>query len=154
MIIPKNYLVEIKIVIRDLRLSSNRCFWGEPTIYSGRGRPRKHGAKFKLNDPETWSTEDEVIELEDHKLGRVKIQVWHKLHFRQAAEQKLSLIRVEQSDSSQNKPLWLAWHGEQMPSLIEVVRLYLRRFTIEHWYRFAKQRLHAFFTQLRNEGAM
>ena len=29
-----------------------------------------------------------------------------------------------------------------MPSLIEVVRLYLRRFTIEHWYRFAKQRLH------------
>ena len=29
-----------------------------------------------------------------------------------------------------------------MPSLIEVVKLYLRRFTIEHWYRFAKQRLH------------
>ena len=32
---------------------------------------------------------------------------------------------------------WLAWCGEQIPSLIEVVRLYLRRFTIEHWYRFA-----------------
>ncbi len=29
-----------------------------------------------------------------------------------------------------------------MPTLIEVVQLYLRRFTIEHWYRFAKQRLH------------
>ena len=48
----------------------------------------------------TWSTEDEMLELEDPKLGRVKIQVWHKLHFRQTASQKLSLIRVAQLDSS------------------------------------------------------
>ena len=34
-----------------MRLSSNRCFWGEPAIYSGRGRHRKHGDKFKFNDP-------------------------------------------------------------------------------------------------------
>ena len=40
------------------------------------------------------------------------------------------------------KPFWLAWVGEQMPILDEVWRLYLRRFTIDHWYRFLKQRLH------------
>ncbi len=125
-----------------MRISSNRCFYGEPKTYDGPGRPRKHGHKFKLNEPETWLSSDEIVEIEDQKLGQIKIQAWHQFHFRQAAEQKLSLIRVEQLDSRYSKPLWLAWHGEQMPSLIEVVRLYLRRFSIEHWYRFAKQRLH------------
>ncbi|MDJ0591042.1 MAG: transposase [Pleurocapsa sp. MO_226.B13] len=116
-----------------MRLSSNRCFYGEPKTYDGRGRPGKHGHKMKLNDPETWLTEDELIEIEDPKLGQIKIQAWHQFHFQPAAEHKLSLIRVEQLDSRHRKPLWLAWHGEQMPSLVEVVRLYLRRFTIEHW---------------------
>ncbi|MEH1961770.1 MAG: hypothetical protein V7L05_18185 [Nostoc sp.] len=35
-----------------------------------------------------------------------------------------------------SKPLWLAWVGEEMPPLEEVWCLYLRRFTIDHWYRF------------------
>ena len=125
-----------------MRLSSNRCFYGEPKTYDGRGRPRKHGHKLKLNDAATWLTADELVEVEDSSLGMIKIRAWHQLHFRQTAEVKLSLIRVEQLDSPKSKPLWLAWHGEQMPTLIELVKLYLRRFTIEHWYRFAKQRLH------------
>ncbi len=37
-----------------MRISSNRCFYSEPKTYDGRGRPRKHGHKFKLNAPETW----------------------------------------------------------------------------------------------------
>ncbi len=36
----------------------------------------------------------------------------------------------------------LGWVGEEMPPLSEVWRLYLRRFTVDHWYRFLKQRLH------------
>ena len=115
---------------------------------------RKHGHKLKLNDPETWLNEDEIVELEDPKLGRIKIQAWHKFHFRQAASQKLSLIRVEQLDSRHSKPLWLAWHGQQMPTLIEVVRLYLRRFTIEHWYRFAFAEITLDSTKSRNERAV
>lgn len=58
----------------------------------------------------------------------------------------MSLIRVERLDDKGNlrvsKPLWLAWVGEEMPPLSEVWRLYLRRFTVDHWYRFLKQRLH------------
>jgi hypothetical protein len=56
------------------------------------------------------------------------------------------LIRVERLDAQGNlrelKPLWLAWVGEEMPPVEQVWRLYLRRFTIDHWYRFLKQRLH------------
>jgi hypothetical protein len=40
------------------------------------------------------------------------------------------------------KPLWLTWLGIEMPALFDFWRLYLRRFAIDHWYRFAKQRLH------------
>ena len=36
-----------------LRLASNRCVWGVPPAYSGRGAPFKHGCKFKFNDPQT-----------------------------------------------------------------------------------------------------
>jgi len=58
----------------------------------------------------------------------------------------MSLIRVERFDEKGNlrvtKPLWLAWVGEEMPALGKVWHLYLRRFTVDHWYRFAKQRLH------------
>jgi hypothetical protein len=40
------------------------------------------------------------------------------------------------------KPMWLGWLGESMPSLEQTWRFYLRRFAVDHWNRFAKQRLH------------
>ncbi len=40
------------------------------------------------------------------------------------------------------KPMWLAWIGLEKLSLESLWQHYLRRFTIEHWNRFVKQRLH------------
>jgi hypothetical protein len=58
----------------------------------------------------------------------------------------MSLILVEHLETVtgrlNSQPLWLVWVGIQMPSLAEIWQLYLRRFTIEHWYRLAKQTLH------------
>jgi hypothetical protein len=34
----------------------------------------------------------------------------------------------------------MGWTGS--PALDEIWLIYLRRFAIDHWYRFAKQRLH------------
>ncbi len=42
----------MKILFCSLR--SNRLLYGEPKAYTGVGRPRIHGDKFKLNDSETW----------------------------------------------------------------------------------------------------
>lgn len=36
----------------------------------------------------------------------------------------------------------LIWTGQIMPELATVWRLDLRRFCVDHWYRFIKQRLH------------
>ncbi len=129
-----------------VRLRSNLCLWGEPGAYSGKGRPKKHGEQFKLNEPTTWSEATSISEINDPKLGRVRVSLWKDLHFRKAATRPMLLMRVERLDAQSNervsKPLWLAWVGEEMPPLEEVWCLYLRRFTIDHWYRFLKQRLH------------
>ena len=124
-----------------MRLRSNLCLWGAPPPYSGRGRPRIHAAKFKLNDSQTWSEAAQILEVNDLKLGRLRISLWRELHFRNASKHPMLLLRVERLDKQRSwavpKPLWLAWVGDEMPPLTEVWRLYLRRFAIDHWYRFA-----------------
>ncbi len=129
-----------------LRLASNRCVYGVPSPRSGRGAPRKHGTKFKLNDPTTWPEVDETIEVDDPTYGRVKLMQWSGFHFKQACGRPMEIIRVEiiepKGRHRQFQVLWLAWLGETMPELAGIWRIYLRRFALEHWYRFAKQRLH------------
>ena len=129
-----------------MRLRSNLCLWGPPAAYSGRGRPRLHGQKFKLNDCGTWFEAIQTIDIDDPKLGQIRIHLWQNLHFRGAAKHPMSLVLVERINQEGSarvfKPLWLSWVGEEMPPLSEVWQLYLRRFAIDHWYRFLKQRLH------------
>jgi hypothetical protein len=129
-----------------LRLASNRCVYGAPPPYGGRGAPAKHGHKLKLNDPGSWGLPTETIEVEDAKLGRVRVTRWSEYHFKQSPKRPMEILRVEVLERDQGKrrwkPLWLAWLGETMPPLETLWRRYLRRFALEHWYRFAKQRLH------------
>lgn len=129
-----------------MRLRSNRCLYSAPPSYQGRGRPRQHGDKFKLNDSQTWWCADEIVELSDPQLGQLRLRYWHNLHFSNSAQQAMTLILLERlntnSKSRQTKPLWLVWIGESIPALAEVWRQYLRRFAIDHWYRLIKQTLH------------
>ena len=129
-----------------LRLASNRCAYGMPPAYGGRGAPAKHGHKMKLNDSETWSLPTEIVEVDDPKLGRVRVTRWSGYHFRQSPKRPMEILRVEVLESNEGKrrftPLWLAWLGKTMPLLETLWLHYLRRFALEHWYRFAKQRLY------------
>jgi hypothetical protein len=129
-----------------LRLASNRCVYGAPPAYSGRGAPAKHGHKMKLNDPETWRPPTETVEIDDPKLGRVQVMRWGDYHFRQSPKHPMALIRVEVLETRTGKrrfrPLWLAWLGKTMPPLETLWLKYFRRFALEHWYRLSKQRLY------------
>lgn len=129
-----------------IRIRSNCCLYTEPQMYSGRGRPRRHGHKFKLNDPQTHLDADEEIEIKDDCLGLIKISKWKNLHFRNAYKQKLSLVKIERLQEKKtgikHRPLWLIWAGEEFLALEKIWSQYRRRFGVDHWYRFAKQRLH------------
>jgi hypothetical protein len=135
-----------------MRIRSNRCLYSAPSAYPGKGRPRKHGRKFKLNDPSTWWEADEVLEVDDSKLGHLLVRRWQNLHFSDSASHSMQLILVERIDSvapgAKLKPLWLVWVGQSLPSLELIWRQYLRRFAVDHWYRLLKQRLHWTLPQL------
>ena len=141
-----------------LRLAGNRCVWGAPPQYSGRGAPRKHGGKFKFSTPETWPVADETIEVDDPKLGQVKVTRWHNYHFRNSPQRPMDILRVEvlqpKGRRRKFKPLWLAWVRETLLPLAQLWKKYLRRFALEHWYRLAKQRLHWTLPQVTTQSAM
>lgn len=140
-----NHTAEIEADLL-LRLASNRCVYGAPPAYGGRGAPRKHGHKFKFNDPQSYPEASEILEVEDAQWGRVRVTRWSQFHFRQSPKSEMEIIRIEVIEPvgrrRQFKPLWLAWVGLAMPMLEGLWRQYLRRFSLEHWYRFAKQRLY------------
>jgi hypothetical protein len=130
-----------------MRLRPNRCLWtAPPATEAKRGRPRKHGEKFQLSDPETWPTPLEILEIEDPKWGLIEIKHWTNLHFREAADLPMDIILIQRKgmklSADAAKPIWLACQLEQMLPLREFWPLYQRRFNIEHSNRFAKQRLH------------
>jgi hypothetical protein len=125
-----------------LRLRPNRVLYHAPAPYQGHGRPHKHGAKFSLNAPETWTVAPEEVTTEAPNLGRVKVRRWQTLPLRQAAEHPFDLILVERLDEPHSKPFWLIWIGQAQTVLSQIWQKYLRRFAIEHWYRFVRQRLH------------
>jgi hypothetical protein len=135
-----------------MRLRSNLCLWGAPAAYGGRGRPKVHGDKFKLNDLTTWRNPAQQVEVDDPDLGQLGIRIWHNLHFRLSPNHEMSILLVERLTDDGltrvDKPMWLAFVGLKMPAVTEVWRLYLRRFAIDHWYRFAKNRLHWTVPQL------
>lgn len=57
-----------------MRLRANRCLWGHPLQESKKGRPKKHGHKFKLSEPETWPTPVATKQIDDPKWGRIEIK--------------------------------------------------------------------------------
>jgi hypothetical protein len=140
-----------------MRLRSNRVLYGPPPAYSGCGRPRKHGDKFKLNDPDTWWPPQSQSEVQDDTLGHVRLRRWTQMHFYKTAEVPMQLILVERLDKTgqpTHRPLWLIATGEDIPALETLWRLYLRRFCVDHWYRFIKQRLHWCLPQLSTPEQM
>jgi hypothetical protein len=126
-----------------IRVRPNRVLYKAPPDYIGRGRPRKHGAKFKLNDEQTWGQPEQSLEVTSGSLGPLQVHLWQNLHFYQSASHPMYLLQVRRlSDKQTQRPLWLVWVGQTLPPLQQLWQFYLRRFAIDHWYRFLKQRLH------------
>lgn len=127
-----------------IRLRTNLCLEGPTKPYKGRGAYPKHGLMFKFKDPSTWWEPDAVVEYVDPVFGPLLVRNWHGLRFRQALDQPMWVALVErlQQPGTRRKPklLWFAWLGAEPPE--HWWGQYDRRYPIDHWYRFAKGRLH------------
>jgi len=142
-----------------VRIRSDRFFYADPVPPSRAtvGRPRRHGHRFACADSATWPTPDAALQATDPRYGTIEVQAWHGLHpklhgrgrWAGAALPPIvrgSVIRVEvehlpRPTARAKKTLWLWWSGPGTPDLDVCWRAYLRRFDLEHTFRFVKQAL-------------
>jgi len=144
-----------------VRLRAGRRFYGDPGLCDPPahvGRPRRHGPKMKCNDPSSWPEPSAEHACEDAGHGSVRVRAWAKLHPKVQHHEgrgsrgplpivvgTLILVEVERlpRGESRRKPrvLWLWWHGPEgtTPDLDLLWRSYVRRFDLEHTFRFLKQ---------------
>jgi len=141
-----------------VRLAKRRRLFRAPEPYAGHGRPRKHGAAFRLHDPTTHGQADHTLTLQDPGYGRVQFDAWESLHDEAAAADSFCVLRVQVEHllhrAGAPAPLWLAWIGQALPTdLLQVWRWYQRRFAIEQGFRFLKQALGWTTVRLRSPQA-
>lgn len=143
------------------RIRDDRVFYQDPpprpNPRAGTGRPPRHGKQFKCADPATWPKPDDSLATSDPRYGTIKVQAWHGLHPKLGRRGhwaghdtipivRGTVIRVEvqhlpKPTSRTKKTLWLWWSGPGKPDLDRCWRSYLRRFDIEHTFRFFKSTL-------------
>jgi hypothetical protein len=148
-----------------VRIRAGRVFARRP----GARRPgqpgtiARHGTRFACHDASTWGPPDDTYDTNDAQYGHVTVHAWHRLHpiltggssggrYRHLAHYPIvegSILRVQISDpprrngAQHTHELWL-WHAgtpEHHLDLDVCWRAYLRRFDIEHTFKFAKHHL-------------
>ena len=128
------------------RLRKDRVLYSPPEPYSGRGRPRVHGARFAFKEPDTWTTPVEQTELDHQHWGQVRLRRWNDLHAKQDADTAFSVIQAEvhRQRAKPPAPLWLAYlpapEQDHYP-LADVWHWFCYRWPIEPAIRFRKQHL-------------
>lgn len=127
-----------------IRLKSNRKLYRVPVRTHKRGAPPKDGPLFQGKRPETHATADEECSQQDPTGRTTRLSRWNHLHFQQARELDLSVIRVEREAAAATKRdpcvSWFVMLDEAV-ALPQVAQQYRRRFSQEHGYRFLKQDL-------------
>jgi len=127
-----------------VRLQNNQTLSQEPESkpQGSRGAPRKHGANFQLTAIPREPDASEEFFLSKQK---VRVRVWHKLHFKRMPLVRGSVVCVEflKEDGTPRykRPLWLFWTGPEEVAPQDLCRMYLWRFAIEHLFRFLKQHM-------------
>jgi hypothetical protein len=141
-----------------VRIRDDRVFYTDPTppAPDTRGRPRRHGERRGCGEPHSWPAPAYEHTTTDDRYGTVHVTAWHDLHpklgcrghwrtFDQPPIVSGTVVRVEvehlpKPTSRTKKTLWL-WAAGPDPDLDLCWRAYLRRFDIEHTFRFVKNTL-------------
>lgn len=144
------------------RIREDRVFHTDPPPRPNRpagtgGRPPRHGPRMKCSQPGTWLEPSARHTTTDARYGTVTVTAWHNMHPRLSGRGHWAdhdtppivngtIIRVEvehlpNPTARAKKTLWLWWSGPDTPDLDVCWRAYLRRFDIEHTFRFVKNTL-------------
>ncbi|MDX3697398.1 LysR substrate-binding domain-containing protein [Streptomyces europaeiscabiei] len=130
-----------------------------PRVYDPKGgRPPKHGPEFRFTKPETWPAPSVTTVTDTTNYGKAEAQAWDRVHPRLThrsawlehdgelpiVEGTLVRLKVEHlSKEREAPPVWL-WSSKTKAIPADVDRWwqgFLRRFDLEHTFRFGKQTL-------------
>lgn len=143
-----------------VRMRSDRvlCFPAPPRRVGTIGRSPRHGAEFTFRDSQSWPEAAHTTITQTTRYGAAQARSWDRLHPKLThrgtwADHDAALPIIEgtvirlQVDrlpgDGTPKPLWL-WFSATAATATEVDRLwqmFLRRFDLEHTFRFLKQTL-------------
>jgi hypothetical protein len=142
-----------------VRIRGDRVFYTDPAARApGQlGRPRRHGARLLCAESATWPAPKQTLKVDDEQYGRVQVAAWAGLHPKLAGRGRwidcprppivagtVIRVQVEHLPGPRGravKTLWLWWAGPGRPDLDRCWRAYIRRFDLEHTFRFCKQAL-------------
>ncbi len=147
----------VQVLVR-LRCDRVLHFPAPPRQPGSRGRTARHGARFAFTDPASWPTPAHATSTDTTRYGTAHARSWDRLHpqlTRTGAwaghagplpiiEGTVIRLQVDRLPGTGTpKPVWL-WHSATAVSAAQVDRLwqmFLRRFDLEHTFRFLKQTL-------------
>nr|WP_328799850.1 NF041680 family putative transposase [Rhodococcus sp. WAY2] len=169
-------LARLAFVLADLpvqvlgRMRSDRvlCFPAPPPARTG--RPPRHGPEFRFADPITWPAPETTSSTETDRYGTASASAWNRLHPRLVhrgswaqhpgpppiVEGTVIRLTVDHLPGDRHPtPVWL-WcsdPGVGADDLDRLWQLFLRRFDLEHTFRFFKQTLGWTAPRLRSPEA-
>jgi hypothetical protein len=142
------------------RLRSDRVFCAPPPprVPGAVGRPSNHGPEFALAQAATQPEPDAITLTDTSRYGTARACAWNRLHPRlthRAAweshqgplpliEGSIIRLQVERLPGDRSpKPVWLWYSRPELThsDLNRLWRAFLRRFDLEHTFRFLKQTL-------------
>jgi hypothetical protein len=160
-------VTRLAFLLRDLpvellgRLRSDRVFYfpAPPRRRDGKpGRPPQHGPEFALARTATQAAPKATTSTETSRYGTAQAHTWARLHPKLArrdawtdhdgplpiVEGSIIRLQVQRLPGDRNpKPLWL-WHSRpdiDESTMDRLWQAFLRRFDLEHTFRFLKQTL-------------
>jgi len=134
------------------------------------GRPRRHGPLLVLADPASWPVPEHTSSTDTTRYGTAQASAWQRCHPRlehrgpwrehpgQLPIIEGTLIRLQVAHLPGDrapKPLWL-WTSDPTMTGLDIDRAwqaFLRRFDLEHTFRFLKQTLGWTTPKLRDPAA-
>ena len=141
------------------RVRGDRTFYRQPDVSStagNAGHPTWFGPVFKMPDPSTWGTPDEIgnTTFTTHKgqCCHVEIMGWNNMLMNGKRgipmhPHPFTLLRILAKDNNGidvfKNPIWLIVFGKlrHEVSILHSYDAYTQRFDIEHFFRFGKNKL-------------
>jgi len=154
----RQWLVEVDSlphVVHIARMRNNRKVYRMPPAgcQRKRGRPSAYGDEVLLSSPPQADSEEITVVTTPRGQYSLRLDRWNDVLARGAPEHPFDLVRVTTIDANGQplyaRPLWLMLAGKRRKEITakQAANSYRRRYDIEHYFRFGKQKLHLIDSQ-------